>query len=99
MWIEISCWMDLGRSLESYFLFPGAPRSCVLSLLGLLPQFASQSYMYARLLPAVSHSLVDVVLFLTFGWLSVTLSFTRSYMTCDIMNIHLDRQKSVSATG
>jgi len=66
------------RSLQSYFLFFGVPRSCVFSVLGLLPQFASKSYMYARLLPAVSHSLVNVVLFLTFG--SLSLSFTRSYI-------------------
>jgi len=32
-----------------------------------LDRFASQSYMYAHLLPAVSHSLVNVALFLAFG--------------------------------
>jgi len=67
MWIEISCWMDLRRSLESYFLSPGALRSCILYPLSLLPQFASQSYMHSRLLPVVSRSLVNLLLFLTFG--------------------------------
>jgi len=55
MWIEVSCWMDLRRSLSPLVL-------CVLVFcppFGLLPRFAFQLYMYTRLLPAVSRSLAN----------------------------------------
>jgi len=61
MWIEISCWMGLRRSLGSCFLSLLVLRVLVFYSppLGPSSRFALQLYMYTRLLSAVSRSLVN----------------------------------------
>ena len=90
MWIEIYCWIDLGRSLESYFPSPGAPRVLVFYPPSVSVNRTCTPVFSQRFLALLST-------WYSFSLLARFLWPCRSHV--HILNIYPSQPKSVSATG